>query len=952
MPVKAQLPDGTVLEFEDGTPDDVIDRVVQQHVKGGAEAPAPAQAAEPIGAEPAAEAPQGPNVSGFEKELGAYYRGLQGKPLDVPTVEQLGKKYGVTPTNLSEIADFYQKYGTLNPRVQQEGPEAPEPPVVKPEEVITTVPRGSENVQRARAFGKGVLFDFADELEAAARMVASGEISTGEYYRIKDQINSDYNAWAKANPGEATAAELAGGIAGTFIPGIGIVGKGVKGAKALGSTLLQGAKTGAQAGFLSGLGQSETFAPSDVIPSVLTNTALGATAGGVFAKGAELGGRGVAAGKDAIYKRLGLPNAGAALPEERKAAEILYGATAGGRSPERGVGMSALSGRYGVPTPLGLSTPELASLTEKYVAKQVPGREAVAREIVETQADSAQRVAGQVENALPGARDYFEAGDAVTARLRQIGDQDYKKAYAVGEIRDPEIETLIKNPEMAGVWAAAQRLARLKGADLRMRMEPVLDEGGNLVGLKPTQDAIPNVEALDYFKRALDDRIDSGFRGTSSTGKGEAAALRDYIRKPLVSRLDDLVPEYREARSKYAGDMEVREALDFGRDMFSKRVRPQEVNKALADMSVAEVEAVRSGALQALFQPLEDATTNRNFAQQMLSPAANAKMRMIMTPAEHTFFTRAMRKESELFQRGSRVMGGSRTAPLAEGMAQLDNLIAGGKLEDAVNFVLAGPQGRFAALARWVSNLQPNKEFGDKVYTQLGKALSANSPEKLRDVLDMLARSNSYAQLVAGTKRAATGPVAAVAGNVAPSVVEDRSPNIPPVLRTGGEEAPDNVLEEAQRVLSMPIGGEEQTTDGLMFEGVAEDGNAPFKGKPSLGERNFNRGNIIDGPWARKQPGYLGPGEGGFARFKTKAAGDAAQRRLIANKVNNGANTVDALIDSYLGGDPRNTPESTANYKAYVAKRANVGVNEPFDPRLLSAVSRAMIEFETGKRAE
>lgn len=953
MPVKAQLPDGTVLEFEDGTPDDVIDRVVQEHISGGAKEPAaPAPEGAPTSAEPAPAEPSGPNVPGFEKELGAYYSGLQGKPIDIPTVEKLGQKYGLAPTNLAEIAEFYQKYGTLNPRVQQEGPSAPTPPVVKPEEIITTVPRASENVQLARAFGKGALFDFADELEAAARMVASGELSTGEYYRIKDQINSDYNAWAKANPEEALAAELTGGIAGTFIPGIGLVGKGIKGGKALGSTILQGAKTGAQAGFLSGLGQSETLAPSDIIPSVATGTVLGGTAGGVFAKGAELGGRGFAAGKEELYKRLGMPQAGMALPEERKAAEILYGATAGGRSPERGVGLSALSGRYGVPTPLGLSTPELTSLTEKFLGKQTPGREAVARELVETQADSAQRVAGQVEAAFPGTRDYFEAGDAVTERLRQIGDQDYQKAYAVGEIRDPQIETLIKNPELASVWAEAQSLARLKGADLRMRMEPVLDEGGNLVGLRPTDDAIPNVEALDYFKRALDDRIDSGFRGTSSTGKGKAAALRDYIRKPLVARLDDLVPEYKEARSKYAGDMEVREALDLGRDMFSKRVRPQEVNKAMADMSVAEVEALRSGARQALFQPLEDAATNRNFAQQMLSPANTAKMRLIMSPGEYKFFERALRKESELFQRGSKVLGGSRTAPLAEGMAQLDSMIAGGKIEDAVNFVLAGPQGRFATLARWVSNLQPNKEFGDKVYTQLGKALSANDPDKLRDVLDMLARSNSYAQLVADTKRVATGPVAAVAGNVAPSVVEDRSPNIPPVLRTGGEEAPDDVLEEARRALEMPIGGEEPTTDGLMFEGVAEEGNAPFSGKPSLGERNLNRGNIKDGPWARSQPGYAGRGEDGFARFESVEAGDAAQLKLIGQKYNKGARSVGAMIDSYLGGDPANTPESTRNYKNYVAKRLGVGVNDRVSPRMLSALSQAMIEFETGKRAK
>lgn len=113
----------------------------------------------------------------------------------------------------------------------------------------------------------------------------------------------------------------------------------------------------------------------------------------------------------------------------------------------------------------------------------------------------------------------------------------------------------------------------------------------------------------------------------------------------------------------------------------------------------------------------------------------------------------------------------------------------------------------------------------------------------------------------------------------------------------------------------------------------------------------MNRGNIVDGPWARRQPGYAGPGEGGFARFETTAAGDAAQQRLIANKMRSGSNTPAALVDSYLGGDPRNTPESTAQYKAYLAKRLGIGVNDRIPAELVPQASRAMIEFETGARS-
>lgn len=939
-PIKAQLPDGTTLEFEAGTPDEVIDRVVKQHL--GGPAPAPADGATPA-AEP--EAPTGPNIGGFEKELGSYYQSLGGKPLDAATVEGLAKKYNVgAPTNLSSIQEFYQKYGTLNPRVEMTGPEAPPPPTVDPNEIVVTVPRAGDMTQRARAFGKGLLFDFGDEIEAAGRMLANGEISGDEYYRIKSQINSDYNAWAKANPEEALGYELAGGVAGAFVPGVGAVGTGLKGAKTLGSVAMQGVKSGALSGALSGFGQADTMDPGDLASSVAFNTLIGGGTGGVFGKGTELAGRGFATGRDAILRRLGRDTGDAV---DRRVAEVLYGSTP---SPERAAGAAALSQRYGVPTPLGLATPELAALTERVAARPSSGQRELVEQIAETQAGAVPRIEQQVQEALPGTQDYFDVEDQITRNLRSIGQNEYQRAFAVGPVNDRQLIDIANNPELASVWAKAQRLARLEGRDLPTKMEPVLDASGNVVGLAPTKDLIPDVQSLHYLKRALDDTIDAGFRGTG-VGKAEAAVLKEQIRNPLVRRLDDLVPEYREARALYAGDMEVRDALRLGRTILQNKLRPQQLERAVAQMSDAEREALRTGARQSVFEPLENAATNRNFAQVLRGVRGDSgtlqKLRVVMGPEEFQFFDRALRREDELFKRGSKAMGGSRTVPLAQGMATLDELVNSGNISQAVDFALAGNPGRIAALARWVSNLNPGKEFGDKVYTKLSRALSANNPEQLREVMDMLAKSRSYGEYMAKVK-AAVAPVASVTGNVAPSVVEDRGVNPPPTLQVGEENVPDDVLEQAQKALEQEVGGEEP--NGLMFEGVADEGNAPFK-DASLGERNLNPGNIIDGPWAKSQPGYIGPGEGGFARFRTMAAGAAAQRRLITNKMNSGANTVNSLIDSYLGGDPRNTAESTANYKAYVAKRLGIGIDDRIPPSMARRASQAMMEFETGNQA-
>lgn len=816
MTIQAALPDGTVLEFEEGTPDDVIDRVVQQHLKSGATAPAPAAGAPAetpvetmgpdIGTGEYYDVPPPPDANAFESAVAQYYASLpKGVAPEEAKLNEMATRYGLPPlSNFPEILQFYEQYGTLNPTVAMQGPGAVPPPPPQIEEIVGTVEPAGDWTQRARAFSKGVLFDFADELEAAGRMLAAGELSSDEYYRIKNQINADYNQWAKANPEEAMGLELAGGVAGTFIPGVGIVGKGFQLGRGAG-VLMRGGVAGGSTGMLSGLGQAETMAIGDVVPSVLEQGAIGTVTGGVFSKGADMLGRRFA------------PRAGS--PEERRAAEMIFDATEGGVSPQRAVGATRASQAFDVPMPFGMVTPELAALSERVLAKQKPTSRDLAQTLVEAQAGAGERVAQQAREALPASRDFFDAQGAITQRLRQIGDQDYQKAYAVGTVRDPKIESIVKNPELASIWKEAQSLARLEGRELDVKLEAVFDEGGALVGVKPTQDAIPDVAALDYFKRALDTQIDAGFRGSASGGKARAAALRDSIRKPLLERLDELVPEYKAARSKYAGDLEVREALDYGRDMLSKKFRPQEVQKRLSEMSVAEREAVKTGALQAVLEPLEDATRRGNVAQQIIGAGEGgtsklAKLKAVMDPAEYDFFETALRLERDLYNRTSKATGGSRTVPLAQGVAQLDEMIGAGRLEDAVNFIMAGPQGKAASLARWVSRFSPNREFGDKVYGQLSKALRAQNPQELAEVLDMLARSESYAKFVGGVGDIAAQRVAPAVGGTAPSLVEDRGINPPPALAIGDADAKvEDAITAAQAAVDAPIMGEDAEAD-------------------------------------------------------------------------------------------------------------------------------------------
>lgn len=743
-------------------------------------------------------APQAPqeDVAGYEGALrGLYQRYAEKKqPFNTADIAALASQYNVgNITNLPEIEEFYNKHGTLNPSLKSVSLDAPAAPTPEQDKMIGAVPQGSNNAQRARAFAKGFAFDFNDELEAAARTFMSGEMSADEYYRLKKQINDDYNAWAQANQAEAFGLELGGGIASSFLP-LGAVTKGFQAGSKLANVGTRAAASGALSGAVTGVGQAETFWPSDVVPSVLENAAMGAVTGGVFGKGAEYTGRGASIAKQKYLEKFGpglevydeVAGRFVRVPEtpltaaDRRAAEIITDA-AGPRGPQRAIGATALANRQGVPLRLGTSNPELTALADKVATKASSGQEGLIKNIIESRTGTADRVSAQAEAALPGSKDYFDEEEAITDRLRAIGNTEYQRAYAVGEVNDPAIAAIINNPSpvIRSIWQSTKNLAQLKGSDLRMGMEPVLDAGGNLVGLAPTANAVPDVEALDLFKRALDDRIEKGFRGTSSEGKSEAAALKD-IRNAMVSRLDELVPAYRAARTKYAGDLEVRDAMRYGLDVFSRKVRPAEFQKTVAKMSDAEKEAVKTGGLEAVFRTLEGASGGDLAKKLAGTPEKLQKLKTIMGPQEAKFFERVMQKESQLYQRTSKITGGSPTAGRLEGLDALDNMIQNGNLDEAVNFLMAGPTGKAVALGRFVAKFNPRKEFGDQVYTKLSRALSAQKPEELREVLDMLRRSQSYTDYMTSVKNFAGGRGASVAGTVVPTVLEERGFEPPP----------------------------------------------------------------------------------------------------------------------------------------------------------------------------
>jgi hypothetical protein len=165
-------------------------------------------------------------------------------------------------------------------------------------ETETVEPSVSEFEAGIRGLAQGLSFGFADEITAAAESALTGK----PYRQAVEESRKEYEKAAKERPGLTLGGEFVGGAASSFIPGVGVLGRGAQIAAAAtkGKRIAEIARGGAQLGAVAGLGASEDITkPLETAADV----ALGAATGG--AVGAGLGKLAQTEAAQKISKRLG-----------------------------------------------------------------------------------------------------------------------------------------------------------------------------------------------------------------------------------------------------------------------------------------------------------------------------------------------------------------------------------------------------------------------------------------------------------------------------------------------------------------------------------------------------------------------------------------------------------------------------------------------------------------------
>jgi len=637
--------------------------------------------------------------------------------------------------------------------------------------------------------GQGLGMGWGDEGEAWLR----SKLGSGNYEDNLAKIRDEYARYSAENPYSSGTLEFAGGM----LPAVGMM-------LTPGGQPAALAQTGrASAGFLSRLAQSP----------MARSIAAGGTTGAVAGAGtATEGERGSGAGTGALMGTtlgaaipVGMRTAGSGynwlkerlMPtpqgiQDRASAKMLEALKQAQLTPQQMEAVMKKDASMRVPSTIANVNPAVVDLAEAVAQRVGSGRQVIAKTLGAQKEGIKERTYGQVKTGLkPG--EFYADEDRLAQELRDFAGKAYDDAYDVGSVNDPKIMTILEQPEVKSVYDLARQiasgeanLAKIRGQDpSKFKLEPlyIADAEGNI-----KISSIPDVRTLDYMKRAMDAMVKSGFSSTDATVKTQANTLKQ-MRNELRDRLKTVVPEYDTALTKYAGDMEVMEAMRTGMDKF-RGMDHEEVAKLVKGMSPSEKEAFRTGVARDIYGQIMGPASVRNSAQNVIgSPEMQQKlMPLFDDPAHFKLFKAALERESQLFNQANSILANSST----QRRAQMNKEFEGdNSMGEAIGNAITG--GFWSSLTGLAAKAAKSTTMTQDTADKLAGMLMSNNPAEVAATVKVL---EDYAKKAAPREARATKAEIGTTMGTASAIFPSQAPQ---------QTAPD--LESDIGTIQVPIKG-------------------------------------------------------------------------------------------------------------------------------------------------
>ena len=560
------------------------------------------------------------------------------------------------------------------------------------------------NVAR-QTLGQGTFLGFGDEAEGFARGLYEGLTTDKPFDKAIDEnidkARANVELYQKARPYKATALQVAGGVpTGLFGMGRALA---LRGAGLL-PRMIEGAKQGATHGFFSGLGRGEGGFDRPGLESRGLSGLVGSGTGAFVGAGVPVVGDFLRGGGNVF---------GQVLPKSqatRQAGRLMRRAIDDDETtvPAIRAALTTMPAKARIP-----DAPDIYSIGLRDLARQAAttsGGKGAHQFLAERHAEQGQRMLEQVDKFLPtqSLNDYLEE---VTVKRSEAANQQYGELRSRQLKMTDDLKYFLNHPKIKEVWEGAQNLAEWEDVTLPEAVA-VLD-GANAY-------AKPTLQVMDYLKRSLDGRVNRAFAANDTEDAHAAKVFRNKLR----DFLDKVIPEYKEARSVYAGHSAALEAAQEGKKFV---LRPGTFDHSLfKKFGDHEMESFRVGVADALRQQILETPYKSDAVNKIFNNEAK-KMRLkqaFNNDAEFDAFEKAMRDEEQMALTSVRATTGSRSAPMLSDMA------AGQDITDAADLATGGG----GSLVRFLTQSMGETAPPDAVAAELRRLLldPANQEEALK----------------------------------------------------------------------------------------------------------------------------------------------------------------------------------------------------------------------------
>lgn len=375
-----------------------------------------------------------------------------------------------------------------------------------------------------------------------------------------------------------------------------------------------------------------------------------------------------------------------------------------------------------------------------------PGKQIVNKFLDERVEAQAQNIDAAIRKVISKNDDFYGTAEDIVKQRSEKARPLYKKAEEAGTMWSPGLASLMERPSIVKAYGKARDMAA--------------EEGVTLPQLKFTDQGKPDPESLkqlsksmttrewDFVKKSLDDTLNSSSSGHKNpiTGKvltNEGRQINN-TRMALLDELDNLNEYYRDARSVFAGESDLLDALKLGRE-FSKG-DTEIVARQIAKMSPSEKEMFRAGIARNLQDTMANTVDGGDVLKKLTGkPMMREKLKMAFDNDDraYTEFMRQMNRRQELYKNNQLIRGNSNTAEKLSEVNKFQNDMAG-EIGETVRNIKDGNWANVAKPAiSGALNYAGKKAMGlsDQVLEQLATHMYNGDSGSIRPLLMNLSRA-------------------------------------------------------------------------------------------------------------------------------------------------------------------------------------------------------------------